>query len=796
MSTLISPIILIIGTRPEGIKLFPVYFSLKKAGLPVKICATFQHTDLLQTVFELFNIQPDFNFNIMQANQDLFHITRAVLQNCQELFLLQKPQLVIVQGDTTSAMAAALAAFYLKVPVAHVEAGLRTNDIYAPYPEELNRQFIGLIAKYHFAPSKNSVLNLQKSGVSAKAIYQVGNTVVDALNLVNSKLAAGDLRVRPEIALLLQKIINQNQKIVLMTMHRRESLGHFMQQALAAIKKFASSHGDVCFIYPMHPNPQVQKIVAQINLSLCANIFLLPALPYHELIYLLDKAQVVMTDSGGISEEAASLAKPVLLLRNQTDRPEAVEAGLAWLVGCNQTKINHYLKHALSLPLDKWQTQIYGNGNSANQIVKILRQEIKMVKVAIIGLGYIGLPTAILLAETGFEVHGYDIDEHKIAGIKKGVCVIQEQELGARLNVVLKQDNFNVDTKLDVADYFLITVPTPIDNDKKADLKYVWQAVGQIANFLKPGDCVIIESTVPVGTTNQISEYLAQKTGLRAGQDFFVAFSPERVIPGKIFHELIHNNRLIGGINQQSSNLAVDFYAEFVKGQISMTDSKTAEMVKLVENSSRDVQIAFANQVASIAQAAGINAQEVIAFANQHPRVQILNPGCGVGGHCIAVDPWFLIESFPNQSNLLHAARKINDQKPFEVLAEIDKKIDNLKISLGKNKLELCVLGVTYKPDIDDLRNSPALLIAQKLQERVDLNLTVVEPNIDLNILHQYFKFAVNKFEHLILPPDLIILLVAHNEFRQKTTDLFHNQNVLDFGAITGVEKTFVRENR
>lgn len=818
MNLLIRPIIIVIGTRPEGIKLVPVYFALKKQGYPVRICATFQHTSLLQEVFDLFGIKPDFKFDIMRVNQDLFHITQAVLGACKKLFSAQDPQLIIVQGDTSSAMAAALAAFYLKIPVAHVEAGLRTGDLHAPFPEELNRQFIGLIAKYHFAPSSIAAANLEKTGVNKQTIYQVGNTVVDALYLVINLIEFGVLKISTQVKDLVngphgfdpgfaqgfagQANLTTSGPLVLLTMHRRESFGEQMLRALTSIKEFAQSHPEVTFIYPMHPNPQVQLAVNQANLQACPNIKLTSALAYHELVFILTQVDCVVTDSGGIQEEAASLGKPVVLLREQTDRPEAVQAGLAWLAGYDKVKIHACLnslflnlsahgechtqlkEESMVYPVQSGVTGLYGDGQSASKIVEILKQEIQMVKVAVVGLGYIGLPTAILLAESGFEVLGCDIDASKIEKIKQGVAVIEERELGARLLGVYQTSNFHVSTVLSPASYFIIAVPTPITSDHKADLSYVWQAVAQIALVLAPGACVIVESTVPVGTTGQIASYLAQKTGLLVGQDFFVAFSPERVIPGRIFMELVYNDRLVGGVDLSSTEIAVKLYASFVKGAISQTDASTAEMVKLVENSSRDVQIAFANQVASMAQVAGLDAQAVINFANKHPRVKILTPGCGVGGHCIAVDPWFLVESFPAQSKLLQVAREINDSKPLQVLAQISQKVAALQTKTGKNKIELVVLGVTYKPDVDDLRNSPAFYIAQELQKWPNLNLTVVEPYVDLQVLNQHFKFAVSKLDQLIIQPDLVVALVAHTSFKQKASNWTSMPDMLDFCAI------------
>lgn len=771
------PIILIIGTRPEGIKLMPVYFALKEQGLPVKICATFQHTNLLQEVFDLFGTQPDFSFDVMQKNQDLFHITQAVLEESKKLFNEHKPQLVVVQGDTTSGMAASLAAFYLKLSVVHIEAGLRTGNIQAPFPEELNRQFISLIAKYNFAPTQISANNLRRAGVSDSAIYQVGNTVVDALYLILNKIDSGELQVREHIKNIIH--FAQDKKLILLTMHRREMFGEKMIRALSAIKQFAMHNQDVYFIFPIHPNPNVGQAVEHVGLGECKNIFLVDSLPYHELIYVLDNVQCVATDSGGIQEEAASLGKPVVVLRNETDRPESVQAGIASLAGCDVVKIHLYLQAALQQ--EAVPTRLYGDGNAAKKIATILKQETTMVKVAVVGLGYVGLPTAIVLAEAGFDVLGYDIDVEKIAKIKRGEAVIEEFELGERLAGVLSKDNFEVSVSLGQADYFIITVPTPIGDDKKSDLSYVWSAVRSIATKITTGSCVIVESTVPVGTTKKVAQLLEKQTGLVAGKDFFVAFSPERVMPGKTFSELVHNDRLVGGINSESSACAKKMYERFVKSEISTTSTEVAEMVKLVENSSRDVQIAFANQVASMAESAGMSAQEVITLANKHPRVSILNPGCGVGGHCIAVDPWFLIESFPGQTKLLQAARNVNDAKPQEVLDIIKQKVFGIQQAMGVDKVRVCVLGVTYKPDVDDLRNSPAFYIAQELQRWAEIDLEIVDPYVDATILQQCFNKASYNAIDSIEGSDLTIALVAHAPFKKIFEDSFVAKNMLSF---------------
>src|SRR3990167_6778323 len=401
-------------------------------------------------------------------------------------------------------------------------------------------------------------------------------------------------------------------------------------------------------------------------------------------------------------------------------------------------------------------------------------------KVSVIGLGYMGLPTAIILAEHGFEVFGYDIDEAKINNIKNCKSVINEPELIDRLKAVLS-NNLKVSNKLIEADFYMISVPTPITESKSADLSAVWAVTKEISKIIKSGDTVILESTSSVGTTKKLAQMLEDFSGLKSGQDFFVGYSPERAIPGKTFFEVVNNNRVIGGINEKSTEKIHELYSQFVKGEISLTDSNTAEMVKLVENSSRDVQIAFANQVASMAYEAGIDPYELIDLANKHPRVKILSPRCGVGGHCIAVDPWFLIEAFPKQTELLQAARKVNDTKPYQVIEIVEEHIKKLCLS---RKCNLLILGLTFKPDVDDLRESPALKIAQEFAKKENINLSVYDPNIsfghpeclsEINVLRDY-KNAINS-------ADLILILVGHKEFKN-SADLFLGKRVLDFSGL------------
>lgn len=403
-----------------------------------------------------------------------------------------------------------------------------------------------------------------------------------------------------------------------------------------------------------------------------------------------------------------------------------------------------------------------------------------MKRISIVGLGYIGLPTAIQAAQAGYDVYGFDTNHEKIKMINAGDPTIFEPELADRLWKSLKSGLFKAFTDLQYADCFVIAVPTPFKENKTADLTYVLHAGRIIAKRLMPSNLVILESTVPVGTTEKLAQLLEEYSGLKLGIDFFVAYCPERVLPGKIFKELVENDRVVGGICQQSCELAYQFYSKFVKGFLHVTDDKTAEMVKLVENTSRDVQIALANQIAGMCDKAGIDPYQVIELANKHPRVKILSPTCGVGGHCIAVDPWFLIESFPADTALLQAARKINDAKPEKIVAEVLSRVEELKTS-GITRPKVLALGLSFKPDVDDIRQSPALEIAQKLGAKNDvLELQVYD--------HKVAKEEINARGLNLVPDlwqgtawaDIILVLVKHKEFTLMREESFGDKIVID----------------
>ncbi len=814
MQSKTGPILLIVGTRPEGIKMIPVYWELKAARLPVVLCAASQHAQLLDDVFKVFNVKPDYNLQVMRPGQDLHYITHAILQKTKDLFSQLKPSLVLVQGDTTTALASGLAEFYAHIPVGHVEAGLRTEDVYTPYPEEMNRRLLTTLAQLHFAPTENAVHNLLLAGVEPARICKTGNTGIDALRIMQERIKAGASVLRADIQSTLDACSAEGKRLVLLTLHRREAT-HHLNALLQSIKQWLAVHEELVCVYPYHPNPLVLKAVQETKLAELPNVLLCEPCSYQDMVALLNAAEIVVTDSGGIQEEAASLGKKVLVVRSTTERLEGINAQAARLVGTDPHLLYAELEASLSAPL-KNPSHLYGDGYAARRIVRMIERflaeskhsyvpaiscseifespESQAKKVVVLGLGYIGLPTAIVAAEHGFQVIGVDIDKDRVNAIHNGDPVIQEPEIFERLQPVIATEALQVATDMQPGDYFIIAVPTPVTADKKADLAYVHDAVAMISSVIQPGAVIIVESTVPVGTCARIATLIEERSTLRVGRDFFVAYCPERVLPGNIFHELVNNARVIGGVTDVCGKQAEQLYASFVRAPIHITTCATAEMVKLVENSSRDVQLAFAHQVATIADAAGVNPYEVIDLANKHPRVKILSPSCGVGGHCIAVDPWFLIETFPEQSHLLRAARTANDAMPSFVFERI---LNAVKAWQYHNERDcrVTLFGLTYKPNVDDTRESPALEVAHKLAAVEHIKITVVEPHLLREKLKIPDQVELVSISQGVESADIAIFLVAHTRFAAIDYKLLRKKIVLDFCGILGGAKWNVQEN-
>jgi len=376
----IGPVLVIVGTRPEGIKMIPVYNALQEAGIQAILCSTGQHTDLLDDTFRIFNVMPDINLNIMKPGQDLFYITTTVLDKMKMVLQDIQPSLVLVQGDTTSAMAAALAAFYLKIPVGHVEAGLRTGNKYGPFPEEINRKLIGSIATYHFAPTHDAMENLIKENINSKDIFCTGNTVVDALHTIQHRISLNEIPVTDSLKDVIKKAQQNNNTLMLLTAHRRESFNGGLARIFSAVKQTLQDNPHLFVIYPMHPNPAIKKTFDESGLKNMPNIMVTAPLAYSDLVYVLEKCNLVATDSGGIQEEAASLGKPVIVLRNETDRSEGVYEGLAYLVGTDETKIQQTIAHVLTKKEKRSYNQLYGNGTASKQIVEIIKRGLNAAK--------------------------------------------------------------------------------------------------------------------------------------------------------------------------------------------------------------------------------------------------------------------------------------------------------------------------------------------------------------------------------------------------------------------------------
>jgi len=380
------------------------------------------------------------------------------------------------------------------------------------------------------------------------------------------------------------------------------------------------------------------------------------------------------------------------------------------------------------------------------------------MKAVFMGLGYIGLPTAAIAADKGIQVVGVDINSQVVDIINSGEVHIIEPKLDVIIKRVIANKYFKASLKPEVADTFLIVVPTPFQQNHRPDISHVVSATRSIIPFLKEGDLYIIESTSPVGTTEKMADLMWKERPDLKGK-IFIAYCPERVLPGNVIYELEHNDRVIGGINKESTEKAIDFYKLFVKGNLHPTDSRTAEMCKLTENSSRDVQIAFANELSIICGKAGINIWKLIELANKHPRVNILQPGCGVGGHCIAVDPWFIVSDFTEQAQMIKQARETNDYKADWCANNILDACRRFEDTTGKVPIVAC-MGLAFKPDIDDLRESPAKYIASRIIAEARADVLIVEPNI---INHKSFHLV--DYQEAYEKADIVAWLVRHKPF-------------------------------
>jgi len=380
------------------------------------------------------------------------------------------------------------------------------------------------------------------------------------------------------------------------------------------------------------------------------------------------------------------------------------------------------------------------------------------MKAVFMGLGYIGLPTAAVAASKGIQILGVDVNPLVVETINQGKIHIVEPDLDKVVKSVVESGKLKASLKPETADAFFIVVPTPFKQNHRADISYVESATRAVIPFLREGNLFVIESTSPVMTTEKMAEIIFKERPELLGK-IFIAYCPERVLPGNVLYELVQNDRVIGGLNPESTEKAIEFYSVFVKGKLHKTNSRTAEMCKLTENSSRDAQIAFANELSMICDKAGINVWELIELANKHPRVNILQPGCGVGGHCIAVDPWFIVSDFPEQAQIIKRARETNDYKADWCANRVMEACQQFTAQTDLEPVVAC-MGLAFKPNIDDLRESPAKYIASRIISEVRADVLVVEPNIN-----SHKSFNLTNYNEAYEKADIIVWLVKHKEF-------------------------------
>jgi UDP-N-acetyl-D-mannosaminuronic acid dehydrogenase len=398
---------------------------------------------------------------------------------------------------------------------------------------------------------------------------------------------------------------------------------------------------------------------------------------------------------------------------------------------------------------------------------KVMEKTFK--SICVMGLGYIGLPTASFLGSKGYQVTGVDVSQEIVDTINQGNIHIVEPDLDLLVRSSVNAGNLKASKNPVEADVFMIAVQTPFKDSYTPDLSYVENATKAISPFIKPGDIVILESTSPVGTTEEIVGGILRGFGHDIENDIFIAHCPERVLPGRILIELVHNDRIVGGINSKSTRAAADFYREFVSGQVLETSAATAELCKLAENSYRDVNIAFANELSMICDQENIDPWELIELANHHPRVNILNPGPGVGGHCISVDPWFIVSRSSERAKLIQCAREVNHYKPMWVIDRIKAKAENLKRPV------IACLGLAFKPDVDDLRGSPAVQIVNELRKMGIGKLLIAEP-----LISSHPEFELVHFEVAVDKADIVVILVDHKAFRSIDYTKMNEKIVID----------------
>lgn len=687
---------ILVGTRPEIIKMAPVIRECRKRKIDYFIIHSKQHySEKLDAIFfsELDLPAPKYNLNVGSgghANQ-----TGRILIELEPILVSEQPGILLVQGDTNTVVAGALAAHKLHIKVGHIEAGLRSFD--QTMPEESNRIIADHISDYLFAVTDLQVDQLKREGLPDSKIFKVGNTIVDALL---------SHRSQAEKTSQILRVLNLQEKgYYLLTSHRAANVDD-PNVLIEIIRLVARIPGKV--YWPIHY--RTQKVLKEAKIDLPPNLIWTEPVGYSDFVKLLSNCIAVITDSGGVQEEACILGVPCVTIRDRTERPETVDVGANVLVHRNAEA----MLEALNRPIASWENP-FGDGHTAERILDIVtEQEVLPVlqtldTVCVVGLGYMGLPTSLLLANAGVKVAGVDLNEKKVNEISSGHCPFEEKDIPELLAATLKTGNFKALTKPVAADVFVVAVPTPHES-KKCDLSYVISAVNSLLPVLNDGNLLIIESTIKPNTCQDIVLPILKSKNLNVE----VAHCPERALPGNTLHEIVHNDRIIGATSPEAAQRAAKLYSVFAKGTIHRTNLVTAECVKLMENTFRDVNIALANEFSLIADKFGFSISAAIQLANRHPRVNILQPGIGVGGHCIAIDPWFLTEDVDGDLTLIRTARELNDAMPRYTAERIQNKIAPSVRKIG-------ILGVSYKPDVDDARESPALEIARLLSRKYEV---------------------------------------------------------------------------
>jgi len=694
---------IIVGTRPEIIKMAPVIRQCQERNIPYFIIHSNQHySEEMDSIFfkELELPKPHYNLGVgsgLHSNQ-----TGNILIKMEPILVEEKPDVVLVQGDTNTVLAGALAASKLNIKVGHIEAGLRSYD--RTMPEETNRIMTDHISDYLFAVGPNQEKILSKEGISAEKVFTVGNTVSDSL--------FQHLSIAEEKSEILTSLGLKEKDYFLVTAHRASNVDieSHLRELLSLFDKLHGRYSQT-IVWPIHPRTQAK--LKEYGIEVPAYLKLLPPIGYLDFIHIQKHARLILTDSGGIQEEACLLGVPCITLRENTERPESIEVGANVLVGRDAEKALSAASTWLDQDTYSWNNP-FGDGHVAEKIIDIvLGKDItteestiiaKHESVAVVGMGYMGLPIASLIAEAGYDVTGIDLSEEKVTAINAGECPFDEVGMPELVQKVVGQGFLKASTAIPSSDFYLVAVPTP-HRDGRCDRSYVFSAVDSIIKVAKDGQVVIVESTISPQTSIAVEQRFAE-----AGINVDVVHCPERAIPGHTLHELVNNDRIIGASNTQAQNKVKTLYQSFVKGEVFLTDLTTAECIKLVENTSRDVGIAFANELSQICTELNVDVYEVIKLANRHPRVNVLTPGPGVGGHCIPIDPWFLVEN-TESGELVRLSRKINDERPLLIADQAIALLENAK---GKN---IGILGVAYKANVDDCRETPAEPIAKALDD-------------------------------------------------------------------------------